>query len=213
MESPAEEDVVFTDDLAVVSDAVEKKETDEKKEAQMEAMVEEDDEEPKDGKRETLAASSVARKTKRLVRGREKREYAVAKPFRRAVIIIYKKILSMVRQVFKMVASLHGLGDSDLPSDHVVRDMIDKTKVWLVDQMGKHFPSKRSNYLLKRWRTLEPSLQRLIGGGLASRPQALSVGDGSLVSSSVPASSLPPSLPEESPSVDVSLPISSSSSV
>jgi hypothetical protein len=47
MESPAEEDVVFTDDLVVVSDAVEKKEVDEKKEAEMEAMVEEDDEEPK----------------------------------------------------------------------------------------------------------------------------------------------------------------------
>jgi len=101
-------------------------------------MVEEEDEEHKDGKCETLAASAAASKTKRLVRG-GKEEYAVAKLCRRAVIVIYKKILSMVRQVFKMVASLHSLGDSDLPSDHVVRDMIDKTKVCLVDQMEFHF--------------------------------------------------------------------------
>ena len=211
MESPAEEDVVFTDDLVIVSDAVEKKEVDEKKEAEMEAMVEEEDEEPKDEKPEKVAASAVARKTKRLVRG-GKGEYAVVKPFRRAVVVIYKRILSMVRQVFKMVASLHGLGNSDLPSDHVVRDMIDKTKVWLVDQMGQHFPPKRSNYLLKRWRTLEPLLRRLVGGGQDPRPLASS-SDNILVPPSVPASSLPSPLPEDSSPADVSPPISSSSSV
>ena len=100
--------------------------------------------------------------------GRKRKLSFVTKPFRRWLIVIYKQALALVRQAFKMVTDLEGRGGAadDLASDNVIRDLIDKTKIWLVDQIGKNFSSEK-----------KPSrpLKRLNVAGGAGRKKARSV--------------------------------------
>jgi hypothetical protein len=65
------------------------------------------------------------------------------KSVRRWMIVIYKQALVLIRQAFKMVTDLEKnggdvVGNSD---NSVIRDLIEKTRNWLVQQMGKKFPS------------------------------------------------------------------------
>jgi hypothetical protein len=128
--------------------------------------------------------------------GRKRKLSFVSKPFRRWLIVIYKQALALVRQAFKMVTDLEGRGGAadDLASDNVIRDLIDKTKIWLVDQIGKNFSSeKKPSRSLKR-------LNVAAGAGrkkARSVPVAIDVDDAS-----------PPPLPL--PSVDDASPPSSS---
>jgi len=39
-----------------------------------------------------------------------------------------------------MVAHLEKLGCRDLPREMIVKEMIENTRVWLIDQMGRNFP-------------------------------------------------------------------------
>jgi hypothetical protein len=122
--------------------------------------------------------------------GRKRKLSFVTKPFRRWLIVIYKQALALVRQAFKMVTDLEGRGGAadDLASDNVIRDLIDKTKIWLVDQIGKNFSSEK-----------KPSrpLKRLNVAGGAGRKKARSV----LVATDVDDDASPPPPPLPSPVV------------
>jgi len=129
--------------------------------------------------------------------GRKRKLSFVTKPFRRWLIVIYKQALALVRQAFKMVTDLEerrGAAD-DLASDNVIRDLIDKTKMWLVDQIGKNFSSEK-----------KPSrpLKRLNVAGGAGRKKARSVP----VATDVDDDASPP--PPPLPSVDDASPPSPS---
>ena len=91
---------------------------------------------------------TMAISIKRLGR-RRKRLLTMAKPLPQWLIVTYKQVLALVRQAFKMVTNLEQMGGSDLSSDTIIRDMIENTRIWLVDQIGKHFPRERHGYLLK----------------------------------------------------------------
>ena len=91
---------------------------------------------------------TMAISIKRLGR-RRKRLLTMAKPLRQWLIVTYEQVLALVRQAFKMVTNLEQMGGSNLSSDTNVRDMIENTRIWLVDQIGKHFPRERHGYLLK----------------------------------------------------------------
>jgi hypothetical protein len=129
--------------------------------------------------------------------GRKRKLSFVTKPFRRWLIVIYKQALALVRQAFKMVTDLEGRGGAadDLASDNVIRDLIDKTKIWLVDQIGKNFSSEK-----------KPSrpLKRLNVAGGAGRKKARSVP----VATDVDDDASPP--PPPLPSVDDASPPSPS---
>jgi len=107
-------------------------------------------------------ASPIAVGSSRSVRKR------IRPSFNRALLIVYKKVLSMIRQAFKMVADLEKLGRRDLPGEMIVKEMIENTRVWLIDQMGKNFPRAKGHFLLKRWKKLEPLFQSLVCGGRKS---------------------------------------------
>jgi hypothetical protein len=79
----------------------------------------------------------------RLERGKRKLQRVMNKSVRRWMIVIYKQALVLIRQAFKMVTDLEKnggdvVGNSD---NSVIRDLIEKTRNWLVQQMGKKFPS------------------------------------------------------------------------
>jgi hypothetical protein len=79
----------------------------------------------------------------RLERGKRKLQRVMNKSVRRWMIVIYKQALVLIRQAFKMVTDLEKnggdvVGNSD---NSVIRDLIEKTRHWLVQQMGKKFPS------------------------------------------------------------------------
>jgi hypothetical protein len=103
---------------------------------------------------ETAAAVSV----KRLERGKKKLLRVVTKPFRRWLIVIYKQVLALVRQAFKMVTDLEKTAGGVVGGkDNVIRDLIEKTRIWLVDQIGKKFPSEKARQFpqkscRRRWR-------------------------------------------------------------
>lgn len=133
----------------------------------------------------------------RLERGKRKLQRVMNKSVRRWMIVIYKQALVLIRQAFKMVTDLEGRGGAadDLASDNVIRDLIDKTKIWLVDQIGKNFSSEK-----------KPSrpLKRLNVAGGAGRKKARSVP----VATDVDDDASPP--PPPLPSVDDASPPSPS---
>jgi len=150
------------------------------------------DDSPPGGREEKIAAVG------RGGGGRRKRKLSfVTKPFRRWLIVIYKQALALVRQAFKMVTDLEGRGGAadDLASDNVIRDLIDKTKIWLVDQIGKNFSSEKKP---------SRSLKRLNVAGGAGRKKARSVP----VATDVDDDASPP--PPPLPSVDDASPPSPS---
>jgi hypothetical protein len=151
--------------------------------------------------RPTEVASTMAVSVKRLERGR-KRLHAVAKPIRRWLIVIYKQVLALVRRAFKMVTNLEQVGGADQSSDNVIQDMIENTRIWLVDQIGKHFPRERHGYLLKRWQKLEPLFQNLVNGlGGKKKVRSLPAVSSLVAPSAVAPSASPPS-PPSPPIVD-----------
>ncbi len=81
----------------------------------------------------------------RLERGKRKLQRVMNKSVRRWMIVIYKQALVLIRQAFKMVTDLEkNGGDVVGNSDNcVIRDLIEKTRNWLVRQMGKKFPSEK----------------------------------------------------------------------
>jgi hypothetical protein len=101
--------------------------------------------------------------------------FNVAQPVRKVVMIIYKKILVMVCQALRLVQHLRKFGNpDDLPPGTTLLDMIETTKVWLVDQMAKHFPPEKSVYLSRRWKKLaKTSLKLLRLGKVRARSSAL----------------------------------------
>jgi len=130
-----------------------------------------EDNEPKmeaNGGEQVAEASLVAVGSSRSMRKRNR------PPFGRALLIVYKKVLSMIRQAFKMVVDLEKLGRRDLPGESTVQEMIQNTRIWLIDQMGKNFPRAKGNFLLKRWKKLEPLFRNLICVRLARDAVALS---------------------------------------
>jgi hypothetical protein len=68
----------------------------------------------------------------------------------------------MICQALKMVVDLEKLGRRDLPGESTVQEMIQNTRIWLIDQMGKKFPRAKGNFLLKRWKKLETLFRNLI---------------------------------------------------
>ena len=79
-----------------------------------------------------------------------------------AVKIIYNNVLSMLCHMFKLLASLQK--QPVLPPAEIIRGMIDNTWAWHLDKIRVHFCSKRRIYLLRHWRRLEASLNRLLCG-------------------------------------------------
>jgi hypothetical protein len=126
----------------------EKKEDEEKKE-KVETMVVEDANQPREIAKTTRAGS-----------------FAVERSFSKVVIVIYKKVLGMIRQIFGLVKKLRKFGNpNDLPSDDILQDMFGTTKVWLVDQIAKHFPPQKQVYLFRRWKKLVKKSRKLFGLG------------------------------------------------
>ena len=79
----------------------------------------------------------------RLERGKRKLQRVMNKSVRRWMIVFYKQALVLIRQAFKMVTDLEKnggdvVGNSD---NSVIRDLIEKTRNWLFQRMGKKFPS------------------------------------------------------------------------
>jgi hypothetical protein len=58
----------------------------------------------------------------------------------------------MISQAFKMVAHFEKLGCCDFPGEATVKEMIENTRVLLIDQMGKNFPRAKGHFLLNRWK-------------------------------------------------------------
>jgi hypothetical protein len=54
------------------------------------------------------------------------------------------------------------LGRRNLPGEIIVKEMIENTRVWLIDQTGRNFPHAKGHFLLKRWKKLEPLFQSLV---------------------------------------------------
>ncbi len=54
------------------------------------------------------------------------------------------------------------IGTSQFAGEMIVKEMIENTRVWLIDQMGRNFPLAKGNFLLKRWKKLEPLFQSLV---------------------------------------------------
>ena len=79
----------------------------------------------------------------RLERGKRKLQRVMNKSVRRWMIVIYKQALVLIRQAFKMVTDLEKNGGDVVgnSNNYVIRDLIEKTRNWLVHQMGKKFPS------------------------------------------------------------------------
>jgi len=79
----------------------------------------------------------------RLERGKRKLQRVMNKSVRRWMIVIYKQALILIRQAFKMVTDLEKNGGDVVgnSNNYVIRDLIEKTKNWLVQRMGKKFPS------------------------------------------------------------------------
>jgi len=79
----------------------------------------------------------------RLERGKRKLQRVMNKSVRRWMIVIYKQALVLIRQAFKMVTDLEKNGGDVVgnSNNYVIRDLIEKTRNWLVQQMGKKFPS------------------------------------------------------------------------
>ena len=87
----------------------------------------------------------------RLERGKRKLQRVMNKSVRRWMIVIYKQALVLIRQAFKMVTDLEKNGGDVVGNsyNYVIRDLIEKTRNWLVHQMGKKFPSeKRDDHFL-----------------------------------------------------------------
>ncbi len=93
----------------------------------------------------------------------------MAKPLRQWLIVTYKQVLALVRQAFKMVTNLEQMGGSDLSSDTIIRDMIENTRIWLVDQIGKHFPRERHGYLHKHYQKFERLCFKILSTDLEGR--------------------------------------------
>ena len=76
------------------------------------------------------------------------------KQFPRAMVSFFKKFMILIRQAFKMMVGLEkeNLGEGGLPEENVVQALIEKTRIWLVKQMGKRFPSGTGGNLLKHWK-------------------------------------------------------------
>ena len=79
----------------------------------------------------------------RLERGKKKLQRVMNKSVRRWMIVIYKQALVLIRQAFKMVTDLEKNAGDVVGNSYnsVIRDLIEKTRNWLVHQMGKKFPS------------------------------------------------------------------------
>lgn len=79
----------------------------------------------------------------RLERGKKKLQRVMNKSVRRWMIVIYKQALVLIRQAFKMVTDLEKNAGDVVGNSYnsVIRDLIEKTRNWLVHQMGKKFSS------------------------------------------------------------------------
>lgn len=77
----------------------------------------------------------------RLERGKRKLQRVMNKSVRRWMIVIYKQALVLIRQAFKMVTDLEKNGGDVVgnSNNYVIRDLIEKTRNWLVQQMEKNF--------------------------------------------------------------------------
>jgi len=118
--------------------------------------VAEMDENEMNAREQMAEASVVAVESKRSVKKKSRPQFVGA------LLVVYKKILSLIRQAFKMVFHLGTLEPGELPGESIVKEMIANTRIWLIDQMGKNFPRSKGNFLLKRWKKLEPLFLNLI---------------------------------------------------
>jgi len=114
------------------------------------------DENEMNAREQMTEASVVAVESKRCVKKRFR------PPFVGALVVVYKKIFSLIRQAFKTVFHLGTLEPGKLPGESIVKEMIANTRIWLIDQMGKNFPRSKGNFLLKCWKKLEPLFLNLI---------------------------------------------------
>jgi len=131
---------------------------------------------------------------KRLERGKKKLLRVVAKPFRRWLIVIYKQALALVRQAFEMVTDLEKTAGGVVGGeDNVIRALIEKTRIWLVDQIGKKFPSEKHNNSLKNL-VISGGGGVGVGSGRGGRgKKARTSSSSSVVITAADASSPPPS--------------------
>jgi hypothetical protein len=101
-----------------------------------------------------------------------------------------------------MVTNLEQMRGANLSSsENIFRAVIEKAHIWLVDQIGKHFPQERHCYLLKRWQKLEPLFQNLVDG-LGGKKVRSSLALSSLVSPLVPSAAAPLLVDASPPPVD-----------
>ena len=102
-----------------------------------------------------LRARAVVKRRSGSVR---KKILSPVKQFPRAMVSFFKKFMILIRQAFKMMVGLEkeNLGEGGLPEENVVQALIEKTRIWLVKQMGKRFPSGTGGNLLKHWKMVEP---------------------------------------------------------
>ncbi len=91
-----------------------------------------------DGREQEMAVGRLERRKKKLQR-------VMNKSVRQWMIVIYKQALVLIRQAFKMVTDLEKNGGDVVGNsyNYVIRDLIEKTRNWLVHQMGKKFPSEK----------------------------------------------------------------------
>ena len=131
---------------------------------------------------------------KRLERGKKKLLRVMAKPFRRWLIVIYKQALALVHQAFEMVTNLEKMAGGVVGGeDNVIRALIEKNRIWLVDEIGKKFHLEKHNNSLKNLVISGGGGVRVRGGRGGRGKKARTSSSSSVVITAADASSPPPS--------------------